>query len=110
MDDNEDRVATDERERAQRIAGANGAKRKHKATFATDKRNPGQYLIRIEGPTASAFAGREVPVTRKDDTETIERLTKCIWSGVDDNSGKPVALYKFEAKPKDTDDVDELPF
>ena len=86
------------------------AKRLHKATFATDKRNPGGYLIRIQGPTAAAFAGREVPVTRKDNTESMETLTTCIWSGIDDESGAPVALYRFESKPRDEEAADNLPF
>ena len=85
-------------------------KRAHKATFATDKYNPGGYLIRVIGPNASAFANRDVPVTRKDDSESIEHLTRCIWAGTDEETGKPVALYRFEAKPKDEVAEDELPF
>lgn len=90
--------------------------RLHKATFATDKKNPGKYLIRVIGPNAGAFAGRAVPVIKKDDTETVETLTKCIWLGVDDGtaerpgSGEPAALYKFEEKPKEELDADEIPF
>lgn len=84
--------------------------RLHKATFATDKRNPGGYLIRIIGPTAAAFAGREVPVTRKDDTESVEKLTTCIWAGMDEETGRPVALYRFESRPRDEDAEADLPF
>lgn len=84
-------------------------KRLHKATYARDKRNPGGYLVRVEGPTAAAFAGRKVPVIRKDDTESVETLTICIWAGVDQESGKPVALYRFEQRER-TDDTDDLPF
>ena len=61
------------------------------------------------GPHAAAFAGREVPVMRKDDTETMEALDALIWSGTDDESGKPVALYSFVARPKEELD-DEIPF
>lgn len=86
------------------------AKRLHKATFATDKRNPGGYLVRVQGPTAAAFAGREVPVTRKDNSESTERLTSCIWAGVDDESGQPVALYRFESRPREDEAADNLPF
>lgn len=75
--------------------------RRHKATYASDKRNPGGYLIRVQGPDAPHFAGRVVPVTRKDNTEENEKLVKCIWTGTDKESGKPVALYTFEAKPKE---------
>lgn len=86
-------------------------KRLHKATFATDKRNPGKFLIRVQGPTASAFAGREVPVMRKDDSESMEKLTRCVWAGTDEESKQPVALYHFEPKPKaPADDGDDLPF
>lgn len=83
--------------------------RLHKATYASDKRNPGQYLIRIIGPTAAAFAGREVPVVRKDDSESSEKLLRCIWTGTDEETNRPVALYTFEAKPRDTHQED-LPF
>lgn len=80
-------------------------KRNHKATYARDKRKGG-YLIRVEGPYASAFAGREVPVTRMDGTEETEKLSGMIWSGHDRESGKPVALYSFEAKPREEVKVD----
>lgn len=86
------------------------SKRLHKATFARDKRNPGGYLIRVEGPTASAFAGRDVPVVRKDDSESMETLETCIWAGIDDESGKPVALYRFTARERKEADADDLPF
>ena len=46
---------------------AEAPKRSHKATYARDKRKGG-YLIRVIGPNAAAFAGREVPVIRKDDS------------------------------------------
>lgn len=83
--------------------------RSHKATYARDKRNPGGYLVRVEGPHAAVFAGRDVPVTRKDDSESIETLETAVWAGVDTESGKPVALYRFVAKPRD-DAADDLPF
>lgn len=85
-------------------------KRLHKATFATDKRNPGGYLVRVQGPTAQAFAGRQVPVTRKDNSESIETLEACIWAGRDDESGDPVALYRFVSRPRDDAAEDNLPF
>lgn len=83
-------------------------KRAHKATYATDKRKGG-YLIRVIGPKANAFVGRLVPVTRKDNTETEEKLARLIWSGKDEETGAPVALYSFEPRPKD-DLNDEIPF
>lgn len=84
--------------------------RAHKATYARDKRKGG-YLIRVQGPHAALFAGREVPVTRKDDTESMEKLVAMIWSGTDTETGKPVALYSFVAKPRDADADDaDVPF
>lgn len=77
-----------------------GSARAHKATYATDKRNGG-YLIRVAGPNAGAFAGREVPVTTKAGDEHDEKLIRLIWTGVDKESGETVALYKFESKPRE---------
>jgi hypothetical protein len=82
--------------------------RQHKATYARDKRKGG-YLIRVAGPNAGRFAGREVPVTMKDDTEHTEKLTGLIWAGIDTETGAPVALYSFEAKPRE-EIADDLPF
>jgi hypothetical protein len=84
------------------------SKRLHKATYASNKREGG-YLIRVQGPTAGAFASREVPVTRRDGTESTEKLTSLIWTGIDDETGEKVALYHFEARPRD-EVVDDLPF
>lgn len=81
--------------------------RKHKATYATDKRKGG-YLIRVEGPHASAFSKRTVPVTRRDGTESEETIDRLIWSGLDSESGQPVALYTFIPKEKELED--EIPF
>lgn len=74
--------------------------RKHKATYARDKKKGG-YLIRVAGPQAAGFAGRDVPVTMRDDSEHVEKLDALIWSGVDSESGENVALYSFLAKPRD---------
>ena len=81
-------------------------KREHKATYSRDKRKGG-YLVRIVGPHAAQFIGREVPVTRNDGTESIEKLVRLITSGVDGgevvaaDKGKNYALYTFEPKPRD---------
>lgn len=77
---------------------ANG--RQHKATYAKDKLNGG-YNIRVQGPNANRFAGRVVPVVRKDGTEDNETLRDVFWTGIDEDSKQPVALYHFEPKPKD---------
>jgi hypothetical protein len=82
-------------------------KRVHKATYARDKIKGG-YLIRVQGPHAAQFAGLEVPVTRVDDSENHETLVKLIWTGTDEKTAVPIALYTFEPKPKELDD--EIPF
>lgn len=86
----------------------------HKAGYARDKKKGG-YLIRVIGPNANRFAGREVPVLANGKTEpTIEKLDALLWTGIDEgeynpaDKGKPVALYSFVARPKG--DVDEIPF
>ena len=87
-------------------------KRQHEATYATDKKKGG-YNIRVIGPHADKFAGREVPVKRRDGTESFEKLVKILWTGKDDDapdgsykgSGKPVALYSFAAKPPIDDEI-----
>lgn len=88
------------------MAKKNG--REHKASFAKDSRNGG-YNIRVQGPNANRFAGREVPVTRKDGSESIETLSDLFWSGVDwdeetqQGTREPIALYHFIQKPKADD-------
>lgn len=77
-------------------------KPKHRATYATDKRNGG-YLIRVVGPQSNAFAGREVPVLLKSGESHPEKLVKVVWTGKDQESGEAVTLYKFEAKPRGDD-------
>jgi hypothetical protein len=76
-------------------------KRKHRATYATDKRKGG-YLIRVVGPTCEMFVGREVPVTTRGNQEHNEKLTGLVWTGNDAQTGEKVALYKFESRPRDT--------
>lgn len=80
---------------------AGGKARAHRATYATDKR-AGGYLIRIQGPNADKFAGREVPVTMKNGDEHKEKLQRLVWSGKDKETSENVGLYKFEAKPRET--------
>jgi hypothetical protein len=80
-------------------------KREHRASYAKDKRYGG-YLIRVEGPQSNMFAGREVPVVRKNSTdETMETLTDVVWTGKDNESGKPVTLYRFEQKKTDRSEI-----
>jgi len=84
---------------------AEAPKRKHKATYASDKKTGG-YLVRVQGPSAAAFAGREVPVIRRDDSETVEKLVKLVWAGKDQESGENVALYQFEARPREVVEIE----
>lgn len=72
----------------------------HKATYSSDKKKGG-YLVRVAGPNASKFVGREVPVERMDGSTSTEKLTKLVWAGVDQENGGNVALYGFEARPRD---------
>jgi len=81
--------------------------RSHRATYARDKKKGG-YLIRVEGPKANMFAGREVPVTTRNNDEHMEKLDGLIWTGTDEETGKPVALYSFVSRPASIDD--EIPF
>lgn len=82
--------------------------RAHRATYAKDKMKGG-YIIRVEGANAARFAGRTVPVTRKDGSESDEELDGLLWTGVDEETHNPVALYSFKPRPKD-EVVDDLPF
>lgn len=75
--------------------------RKHRATYARDNKNGG-YLIRVQGQYPEKFAGREVPVVLKSGKEHAEKLGRLIWTGADKDTGERVALYTFEAKPRDT--------
>lgn len=81
--------------------------RKHRATFARDKRKGG-FIVRVEGPNANAFSHREVPVTKKDGSETPVTLTDLIWTGADRDSGKPIALYGMV--PTERNEVEDATF
>lgn len=81
--------------------------RSHRATYAKDKMKGG-YLIRIDGPQAPKLGRRWVPVTRIDNSENMEFTMDLIWSGTDENSGKPVALFSMWKAPKQEED--EIPF
>lgn len=81
----------------------------HRATYARDKRKGG-YLIRVAGPYPEMFAGRTVPVTRKDASTSDEKLDALIWTGVDDENGGNVALYSFIARPRDDREIIDQPF
>lgn len=88
-------------------------KPRHVATYAQDKRTGG-YNIRIVGEYPEKFAGREVPVTRKDGSKNTEKLTRLLWSGPDKDpetkkeTGRQAALYSFQARPRE--EQQEMPF
>ena len=86
-------------------APTDGKKRKHTATYATDKRKGG-YLVRVSGPNSNAFVGREVPVRTRDDAEHMEKLIKVLWTGKDKETGENVTLYQFEGRPRDMDMIE----
>jgi len=83
-------------------------KRSHRATYGRDKRKGG-YIVRVEGPNCTRFAGRTVPVTLKNGGETEATLDSLIWSGNDQETGKPVAMYSMVAKPP-SEEQEEIPF
>lgn len=92
-------------EKKNNAAATDAPKRLHRATYSRDKKKGG-YLVRVSGPTANAFAGREVPVSTIDGGEHMERLTGLVWTGADTGeyggkAGEMVALYTFEAKPRE---------
>lgn len=95
---------------SENVVASEAPKRLHIATYAADRKKGG-YNIRVVGPHAAEFVGREVPVTRRDLTESMEKLTKLLWSGVDEGtkenpgSGKPAALYAFAPKPRVDDEI-----
>jgi hypothetical protein len=85
----------------------------HRATYATDKFSGG-FNIRVIGPFATRFAGREVPVTTAKGEVRKETLDRLIWSGTDTGvpekgivgSGKPVAIYSKLARPFVDDEIE----
>jgi hypothetical protein len=81
------------------------SKRKHRATYSTDKR-AGGYLVRVAGPFAERFAGKTVPVTLKNGAKHEEKLLRVIWTGTDTDSGEKVALYKFEPRPCEVEEIE----
>lgn len=89
-------------------------KPRHRASYSRDKQTGG-WNIRVAGPEANKFAGRVVPVTRNNSTETTNEMLKTLlWSGPDKDmngkeTGQIAALYSFDARPKD-EVVDEIPF
>ena len=91
------------------MAKEKNAERAQRATYASDNRNGG-YMIRVEGPNSARFVGRVVPVTTRNGDEHMETLERLIWAGTDKETGKPVALYKFNSKPRDEAMEDEIPF
>lgn len=61
------------------------------ATYSKDKRNEGQYNVRVIGDGAADLEGQTVHVRTASGAEKPETLGRRIWSGKD--NGQPVALY-----------------
>lgn len=84
----------------------------HRATFSRDKQRGG-YNIRVEGPYANRFAGREVPVTLLSGEVKKETLIGVLWAGMtepqDGTAPQPVALYDF-VRAERVEFDDEIPF
>lgn len=82
--------------------------RLHRAAYTRDKKNPGQWLVRVSGPHAKEFEGREVPVTVNGGGEQIETLARGVFAGIDDgkinpaDKGQNYCLYQIVPKPKAT--------
>ncbi len=81
--------------------------RQHKATYARDKKNPGSFLVRITGPHAKEFEGREVPVMKNGGGEQLETLSRAVFSGTDEgkitpaDKGQTYCLYEMVRHPKE---------
>jgi hypothetical protein len=73
--------------------------RKHRASYSRDKRTA-KFNIWVEGPDATKFAGRYIPVSRFDQSESMEKLTKLVWSGPNPETGVASAVYEFVANPR----------
>lgn len=86
--------------------------RAHTASYSKIKGEHFKWFIRVVGPKAEAFSGREIPVSTKSGEEHSEKLTKMIWNGEDRQTGENVAIYEFLAKPRveEADLNDEIPF
>jgi hypothetical protein len=108
-------MATRTRKNEPEIEGADAGKpakgRSHTASYSKIRGEPFKWYIRVVGPSAEKFSGREIPVATKGGEEHDEKLTKMIWNGADRTSGENVALYEFLAKPKAEVELDdEIPF
>ncbi len=81
--------------------------RNHRASYAKDKMKGG-YNIRVVGPSALKMGHRWLPVTRVDGSENMEFTMDIVYSGKDDDTGQPLALFTMWKAPKETED--EIPF
>jgi hypothetical protein len=75
----------------------------HQATYSRDKRRGG-WIVRVVGPHAAKFAGREIPVRLRSGEERSTLLGRLLWSG-SDQGGSPVALYEMRAMPEADSDI-----
>lgn len=91
---------------------APSAGRLHTASYTRIKDQHFKWFIRVVGPSAEKFSGRDIPVSTKKGEEHPETLAKMIWNGEDKITKANVAIYEFVAKPRveDEDLSDEIPF
>lgn len=94
----------------------------HRATWARDRMNGG-YNVRVVGPFANRFGSRKVkddagnesiiyrviPVTLKNGNTRDVKLGDVLWTGKDEDTGKPVALYSHVPDTVE-EEQSELPF
>lgn len=101
---------------------AKGETGKHRATWAKDRQNGG-YNVRVVGPMANRFGARkvkdedgketivyrDVPVTLKNGSQRMVKLGDVLWTGKDEDTGLPVALYSHIPDTVE-EDQGEIPF
>ena len=94
----------------------------HRATWARDRMNGG-YNVRVVGPNANRFGERKVddgskdgvivrrtvPVTLKNGQTRDVTLGNVLWTGKDEETGQPVALYNH-IPDNAAEDQQEIPF
>ena len=73
-------------------------KRAHLAKFK--RLRNGAWGVIVTGPQAGAFAGRTIPVTKRDKSETTVTTSKLLWTGPAKFGGGQAAIYSIAGKTK----------
>lgn len=86
--------------------------RQHSASYTRLRGEPLKWFVRVVGPHALKFSGRDIPVATKNGVEHEEKMGRLLGDFTDQDTGQPVGIYEFIAKPKaspeELDDV--IPF